>query len=78
MKKKVRLGCFGLVGWVCEIGCLNMAAGFLSELDKSNPNTEIICSIMESKNSKKKGEDKVSELQIVQPNQRKVQQPRAT
>jgi hypothetical protein len=55
-----------------------MAAGFLSELDKSNPNTEIVCSIMESKNSKKKGEDKVSELQIVQPNQRKVQQPRAT
>jgi len=33
---------------------------------------------MESNNSKKKGEDKVSELQIVQPNQRKVQQPRAT
>jgi len=33
---------------------------------------------MESKNSKKKGEDKVSELQIVQPYHRKVQQARAT
>jgi hypothetical protein len=58
---------------VLKYGCW-----LLSELDKSNPNTEIVCSIMESKNSKKKGEDKVSELQIVQQNQRKVQQPRAT
>jgi hypothetical protein len=71
MKKK-----FGWVG--CAKLGVKICFWLLSELDKSNPNTEIVCSIMESKNSKKKGEDKVSELQIVQPNQRKVQQPRAT